>query len=96
MRKIIVEVPDGALLKLETVTLVEASPNPGKRAQTRLYKVLKANKARSQRTIQLKSSASLTAREQRSLALNKVFGIFKGRQDAPQDGLAFQLAIRAE
>lgn len=35
-------------------------------------------------------------REQRKAALKKVFGIFKGRDDAPQDGLAFQLDIRAD
>lgn len=96
MRKIVVEVPSGALLKLESITLVEAASNTGKRAQTRLYKVLKANKVHSLRTFKLKSSEPLTSREQRSLALSKVFGIFKGRQDAPQDGLAFQQAMRAE
>ncbi len=82
MRKIIVEV-DGA-------------PKVGKRAQAKRYKVLKANKASPQRAFKLKSQEVMTVREQRSLALSKVFGIFRGRQDAPQDGLAFQLAMRAE
>ncbi|CAN7414690.1 hypothetical protein LJR289_002564 [Pseudoduganella sp. LjRoot289] len=34
--------------------------------------------------------------ERRRVALSKVFGIFKGRDDAPQDGLAFQLEMRTE
>lgn len=39
---------------------------------------------------------SSSARARRTAALSKVFGILKGRDDAPQDGLAFQLEMRAE
>ena len=35
-------------------------------------------------------------REQRKAVLAKSFGLFKGRADAPQDGLAFQLEMRTE
>ncbi|NVD97098.1 hypothetical protein [Massilia sp. BJB1822] len=96
MRKIIVEVPIGALVKLERITLVEAALKSGKRKQLKPSKAYRLNKAPIWRTFELKSGASPPLLEQRSLALSKVFGIFKGRPDAPQDGLAFQQAMRAE
>ncbi len=36
------------------------------------------------------------ARAQRIEALQGIFGLWKGRDDVPQDGLAYQLEIRAE
>ncbi|MES2257671.1 MAG: hypothetical protein V4724_04090 [Pseudomonadota bacterium] len=41
-------------------------------------------------------SVAESPRERRSAALSKVFGILKGRNDAPQDGLIFQLEMRDE
>ncbi|WP_228896139.1 hypothetical protein [Pseudoduganella aquatica] len=42
------------------------------------------------------TDAELPPIERRKAALSKVFGILKGRTDAPQDGLAFQLEMRSE
>lgn len=44
----------------------------------------------------MKHALGSSLRAQRSAALSKVFGILKGRDDAPQDGLQFQLEMRAE
>jgi hypothetical protein len=89
MRRIIIEVPHGELANLERVTLVEASLVPRKRSLSKTYKVSPVQKARRQPAIS-------SQRERTEKALSEVFGIFKGRDDAPQDGLAFQLEMRNE
>ena len=48
------------------------------------------------KVLPVRQLTSKSPREQRKAALSKVFGIFKGRDDAPQDGLAFQLDMRTE
>lgn len=41
-------------------------------------------------------SPESTALEKRAAALKSVFGIWKDRQDVPEDGLAYQQGMRAE
>lgn len=89
MRRIIIEVPHGELANLERVTLIEASLVPRKRSLSKIYKVSLVKQRRPPQAIS-------SQRERTEKALSEVFGIFKGRDDAPQDGLAFQLEMRNE
>ncbi|MGV7209470.1 hypothetical protein ACLB1G_16625 [Oxalobacteraceae bacterium A2-2] len=81
MRKLVLEIPHGEPANSESITPVEAKvPFVAQREPDEASE----------------STLPKLSREQRRAALMKAFGILKGLPDAPQDGLAFQLEMRAE